>query len=85
MAELDEAKIAEIVSRVVARVLPEAQAKASEPFCAPAPPVYSPKSAPAVHVKNRQPGVFEDMDRAITPPMWRTPNTKKCRWRPGIG
>ncbi len=65
MAELDEAKIAEIVSRVVARVLPEAQAKASEPFCAPAPPVYSPKSAPAVHVKNRQPGVFEDMDRAI--------------------
>lgn len=74
MAELDEAKIAEIVSRVVARVMPKAaeaaapapRPKSDEPYCAPAPPRYTPKGeAPAVHARGRQPGVFDDMDRAI--------------------
>lgn len=72
MAELDEAKIAEIVGRVVDRLVggaPSSSApvpKTSEPFCAPAPPKYEPKSsAPAVHTRARGRGVFDDMDRAV--------------------
>ncbi len=49
MVELDEAKIAEIVGRVVERLVtkeptrePEKPSKAREPFCAPAPPRYEP-------------------------------------------
>src|SRR5688572_4193081 len=67
MAELDEKKIAEIVSRVVERVLPRVE---KEPWCAPAPPVYTPRgtptiSAPAIRTTGRPPGVFDDMDRAV--------------------
>lgn len=68
MAELDEAKIAEIVGRVMQRVLPQVQggsapAPVKEPYCAPAPPRYSP--GPAVHTRSRAPGVFDDMDAAV--------------------
>jgi acyl-CoA reductase-like NAD-dependent aldehyde dehydrogenase len=72
VAELDEAKIAEIVGRVVDRLVGGASSssapvpKASEPYCAPAPPRYEPKSpAPAVHTRARGRGVFDDMDRAV--------------------
>lgn len=70
MADLDEAKIAEIVGRVMQRVLPQAQGGAApgpvkEPYCAPAPPRYSPpQGAPAVHTGRRL-GVFDDMDAAV--------------------
>ncbi|MCK6549675.1 aldehyde dehydrogenase EutE [Myxococcota bacterium] len=48
--ELDEAKIAEIVGRVIERLVPEAppartKSRDSEPFCAPAPPRYEPRSS----------------------------------------
>lgn len=77
MAELDEAKIAEIVGRVMQRVLPQLQGGGAapapqsghtrtgptkEPYCAPAPPRYTP--GPAIHVGGRV-GVFDDMDRAV--------------------
>jgi acyl-CoA reductase-like NAD-dependent aldehyde dehydrogenase len=67
VAELDEKKIAEIVSRVIDRVLPQMQGTpAKEPYCAPAPPVYVPKgSAPAIRSTGLPMGVFDDMDRAI--------------------
>jgi acyl-CoA reductase-like NAD-dependent aldehyde dehydrogenase len=64
MVELSEAKIAEIVSRVIERVMPtSAPAKSSEPYCAPAPPRYDP--GPAVHTGPRLRGVFGDMDQAV--------------------
>src|SRR5688500_10284765 len=68
MADLDEKKIAEIVSRVIDRVLPQVSrgTPAKEPYCAPAPPVYTPRgSAPAIRTGSLPPGVFDDMDRAI--------------------
>jgi acyl-CoA reductase-like NAD-dependent aldehyde dehydrogenase len=73
MADLDEKKIAEIVSRVIDRVLPRAPdglpprgTPTKEPYCAPAPPVYTPRgSAPAIRSGGLPPGVFDDMDRAI--------------------
>ncbi len=68
MAELDEKKIAEIVGRVIERVLPQVQgaSPAKEPWCAPAPPVYTPKGgAPAIRTTGLPPGVFDDMDRAV--------------------
>lgn len=69
MAELDEAKIAEIVGRVVDRLVggapaPVQKIKSDEPYCAPAPPRYEPK-APAVHTRGGRRGVFEEMDRAV--------------------
>ena len=69
MAKLDEAKVAEIVGRVMERILPQLQGglpsapAKSEPYCAPAPPHYTP-GTPAVHTTGRLPGVFDDMDRA---------------------
>lgn len=82
MAELDEAKIAEIVGRVIERILPAqgseparsrggsgggagSARKTEEPYCAPAPPRYDPGSAPAVHTRPAQRGVFAEMDRAV--------------------
>jgi acyl-CoA reductase-like NAD-dependent aldehyde dehydrogenase len=73
VAELDEARIAEIVGRVMERVLPQVTGGArsaptggKEPFCAPAPPRYVPKGeAPAVATSRLGPGVFDDMDRAV--------------------
>lgn len=70
MVQLDEAKIAEIVGRVVARLLPEAapaatapqKQKTSEPYCAPAPPRYEP--GPAIHTGGQR-GVYSEMDRAV--------------------
>ena len=67
MAQIDERKIEEIVGRVVDRLLAEPSASAgkstSEPYCAPAPPQYTPP--PAVHTGNRPRGVFDDMDQAV--------------------
>jgi acyl-CoA reductase-like NAD-dependent aldehyde dehydrogenase len=81
MVDLDEAKIAEIVGRVVSRLAPEivgAQApKAKEPFCAPAPPRYEPRAeAPTgsggaarggapAVHTSKRAGVFDDLDRAV--------------------
>ncbi|MER2604626.1 MAG: aldehyde dehydrogenase family protein [Siculibacillus sp.] len=79
MVQLDEAKIAEIVARVVARVLPESGSAGSggpapattaskppkEPWCAPAPPKYEPSVSPAIRTGARGRGVFDDMDRAV--------------------
>jgi acyl-CoA reductase-like NAD-dependent aldehyde dehydrogenase len=79
MVQLDEAKIAEIVARVVARVLPEggsagtggpapsatASKPPKEPWCAPAPPKYEPSVSPAIRTGARGRGVFDDMDRAV--------------------
>lgn len=80
MVQLDEAKIAEIVARVVARVLPESGSAAGsgspapaataskppkEPWCAPAPPKYEPSVSPAIRTGARGRGVFDDMDRAV--------------------
>lgn len=76
MAELDEAKIAEIVGRVVDRLVggssptPVQKIKSDEPYCAPAPPRYEPSSpsrsgAPAVHTRGGRRGVFDEMDRAV--------------------
>ena len=62
MADLDEAKIAEIVSRVMSRINAPTP---SDPICGVAPPVYTPGGAPAMHTRGRQPGVFDDMDRAV--------------------
>ncbi len=76
MADLDEAKIAEIVSRVVDRMLPSydrsgstgsgsagsGSAKKPEPYCAPAPPQYQPRGRPA---HSGQAGVFDELDRAV--------------------
>ena len=46
MAQIDERKIEEIVGRVVDRLLSDGSTAApkstSEPYCAPAPPQYSP-------------------------------------------
>jgi propionaldehyde dehydrogenase len=77
VAELDEAKIAEIVARVVDRVMtagpspaPAARTKTSdEPYCAPAPPRHEPRAPstvpPSVHTRGPLKGVFDDMDRAV--------------------
>jgi acyl-CoA reductase-like NAD-dependent aldehyde dehydrogenase len=75
MADLDEAKIAEIVGRVVERLMPSVPGAApapvraaKEPFCAPAPPRYEPKAQGPAIGRSRgglPPGVFDDMDRAI--------------------
>ena len=64
MADIDEAKIAEIVGRVLERVLPATQPASTstrEPYCAPAPPQYS----PTLHVPQRAMGVFEGLDQAV--------------------
>jgi acyl-CoA reductase-like NAD-dependent aldehyde dehydrogenase len=61
VADLDEAKIAEIVGRVMQRVLTPTP---SDPICGIAPPVYTP-GAPAVHTGARPTGVFDDLDRAV--------------------
>ncbi|MBI2374292.1 MAG: aldehyde dehydrogenase EutE [Deltaproteobacteria bacterium] len=75
--EIDEAKIAEIVGRVVERLVTanvevRAAKPAKEPFCAPAPPRYEPPSersgggsAPYGYVAKRFPGIFDDMDKAV--------------------
>jgi acyl-CoA reductase-like NAD-dependent aldehyde dehydrogenase len=81
MVQLDEAKIAEIVGRVLERVMPALEnappsasptsrrgaprEKDKEPFCAPAPPRYEPGPGPAMHTGPRLRGVFSDMDQAI--------------------
>lgn len=68
--ELDEARIAEIVGRVLDRVLPR---EAAGPYCAPPPPRHAPGGraalpsppGPAVHAGPRLRGVFDDLDRAV--------------------
>ena len=74
MVQIDEAKIAEIVARVVARVLPDAgsapAASAREPYCAPAPPRYDPgpprhETGPQIRIPGTRRGVFDDMDKAV--------------------
>lgn len=62
MADLDEAKIEQIVSRVMSRINAPTP---SDPICGVPPPIYTPGSAPAVHTRGRQMGVFDDMDRAV--------------------
>lgn len=75
MADLSDAKIEEIIGRVLTRLgagthaapAKPSSAAASEPYCAPAPPRYEPKG-PARSFsagRSRAPGVFEDMDRAV--------------------
>jgi acyl-CoA reductase-like NAD-dependent aldehyde dehydrogenase len=73
MPDLDEAKIAEIVGRVIERLVPApplaTKKSDEEPYCAPAPPRYVPgekySSAPQVMSRSNRRGVFDDMDRAI--------------------
>ena len=61
MVKLDDAKIEEIVGRVVDRLLTGEAAK--EPYCAPAPPRYEP--GPALHTRAKGAGVFDDLDAAV--------------------
>lgn len=84
MPDLDEAKIAEIVGRVIERIMPAAGSPGTspasnpsartrareEPFCAPAPPRYTPggsSTTPSIQIRSRdnRRGVFSDMDRAV--------------------
>ncbi len=64
MSQLNEAQIAEIVGRVMQRVLPQSGGSSKEPYCAPAPSNYQP-GAPAIIRSSLGLGVFADLDRAV--------------------
>lgn len=74
MADMSDAKIEEIIGRVLARLGagPEnpshrssSSAPTREPFCAPAPPRYEPRGGGRLSGSPGRLGVFEDMDRAV--------------------
>ncbi|MEE2901618.1 MAG: aldehyde dehydrogenase family protein [Myxococcota bacterium] len=63
MVQIDDAKIEEIVGRVVDRLVGSTPpSSSSEPYCAPAPPKYDP--GPAIHTSGLS-GVFGDLDSAV--------------------